>query len=233
MTISSHEAWCGEADCRSCSLRASVLFAGLVEKDFELIHRPIDDYLVPAHHRLYRAGDPGSSVFTLRSGLVKLVQYLPDGQQRIVRLVRSTDVVGLEAMLGQNYQHDAIALSDSQVCRIPADVVQQLDRKNAGMHDELLRRWQRALSEADRWLTELSTGTARQRVARLLLWLTESGDGASCELFTREDIGAMLGVTTETASRVIAEFRRQGHLSQDANGIVTCHAAALKIIAED
>ncbi|GAB4347097.1 MAG: Crp/Fnr family transcriptional regulator [Gammaproteobacteria bacterium] len=233
MTITPHDAWCGEADCRSCSLRASVLFAGLAETDFDLIHRPIDDYLVRTHQAIYRAGDPGSAVFTIRSGLVKLVRYLPDGQQRIVRLARGTDAVGLEAILGQSYQHDAIALSDARVCRIPAEVVRQLDRKASGLHDEVLRRWQRALNEADRWLTELSTGTARQRVARLLLWLSEGGDDASCELFTREDVGAMLGVTTETASRVIAEFRRQGHLTQDSSGRITCQRAALKKIAGD
>lgn len=233
MTITTKEAWCGEADCRNCTLRNSVLFAGLEEKDFELIHRPIDDYSVPVQTHLYNAGDPGTAVFTIRSGLIKLVQYLPDGHQRIVRLVRSTDVLGLEALLDQAYQHDAIVLSEATVCRIPTEIVQRLDRENPGLHAELLRRWQRALSEADTWLTELSTGSARQRVARLLLRLAEAGDGVSCELLTREDIGAMLGVTTETASRVIAEFRRQGYLTQRGNGAFTCDSAALRRIASD
>ena len=33
-------------------------------------------------------GDAGQHVLTIRGGLVKLVQYLPDGTQRIVRLLR-------------------------------------------------------------------------------------------------------------------------------------------------
>lgn len=233
MTITAKEAWCGEADCRNCSLRNSVLFAGLQEKDFELIHRPIDDYTVPAQGRLYAAGEPASAVFTVRCGIIKLVQYLPDGHQRIVRLVRSTDVVGLEALLGEPYQHDAIVLTAASVCRIPTDVVHRLDRENPGLHAELMRRWQRALSEADSWLTELSTGTARQRVARLLVRLAEAGDGVSCELFTREDIGAMLGVTTETASRMIAELRRQGMLTQQGSGPISCDIQALHRVAGD
>ncbi len=233
MTITPKEAWCGEADCRNCSLRNSVLFAGLQEKDFELIHRPIDDYTVPAQSRLYAAGEPGNAVFTVRSGLIKLVQYLPDGHQRIVRLVRSTDVVGLEALLDQTYQHDAIVLTAASVCRIPAEVVHRLDQENPGLHAELLRRWQRALSEADAWLTELSTGTARQRVARLLVRLAEAKDGVSCDLLTREDIGAMLGVTTETASRMIAEFRRQGMLTQHGNGPYSCDIESLRRVAAD
>jgi CRP-like cAMP-binding protein len=34
----------------------------------------------------------------------------------------------------------------------------------------------------------------------------------SCYLFSREDLGAILGVTTETTSRIIAEFKREGSL---------------------
>ena len=59
---------------------------------------------------IYRAGDEGRSLFTLRTGLVKLSHYLPDGGQRIVRLLRKTDVLGLECMISDEYQHSAIAL---------------------------------------------------------------------------------------------------------------------------
>ena len=78
----------------------------------------------------------------------------------------------------------------------------------------MLKRWQQALSEADAWLTELSTGSARERVARLLLRLVRNEHNPECTLFGREDLGAMLGITTETASRTIAEFKRRGHLTE-------------------
>jgi CRP-like cAMP-binding protein len=47
-------------------------------------------------------------------------------------------------------------------------------------------------------------------VARLLLRIKDSDGENHCHLFSREDMGAMLAITTETASRVIAEFKRQG-----------------------
>jgi len=99
-------------------------------------------------------------MFTIRSGVLKLVQYLPDGSQRIVRLVRTTDIVGLEAMLEQHYQHDAVVLQPTEVCSLPVVVVNTLSRDNPALHRELFNRWQRALQEADAWITELSTGSA-------------------------------------------------------------------------
>ena len=226
------KAWQGEADCRHCMVRNSALFAGLTEADFGKIHQPIDDIAVPVHGLLYRTGEHGSSVYTLRSGILKLVQYLPDGSQRIVRLLKDADTVGLEALIGQPYQHDAVALSPLEVCRIPVEIVERLSQQSPELHRELLSRWHRALAQADNWLTHFSTGTARQRVARLLLCLAESSADSSLRLFGREDIGAMLGITTETASRMIAEFKRQGMLKEQPGGKTRVDAQGLRPIAE-
>ena len=208
------EAWSGEADCQQCSLRESVLFAGLRESDFEKIHHPINQFALQPGQHLYNAGEKGDRMYTIRSGLVKLVQYLPDGAQRIVRLVKTSDVAGLESLVHQPYEHDAIVMQPTEVCCLPTGTVESLSNDNPKLHVELLKRWQQALSEADAWLTELSTGSARDRVARLLLRLIRGEETAVCTLFGREDLGAMLGITTETASRTIAEFKRKGLLHE-------------------
>lgn len=212
--ISHLEAWTGTADCRNCPIRASVLFAGLEEADFESIHRPIDQLLHPSGAEIYHAGADARSLLTIRSGLVKLTQYLPDGTQRIVRLQGATDVLGLEALLTSTYQHTATAMQPTEVCRIPVETVRQLSERRPQLYHELMARWFRALSDADRTITELSTGTARARVARLLLILAERSDGTRCRLFSREDLGAVLGLTTETASRAMAELKRQGFMTE-------------------
>jgi CRP-like cAMP-binding protein len=232
-TVLAAEAWNGVADCKSCSLRESVLFAGLQESDFEKIHQPIDQFTLPIGATLYRAGDAAERMYTIRSGMIKLVQYLPDGSQRIVRLSRSTDVIGLESLLGQPYQHEAVILQTTEVCSLPTSVVRKLSEETPALHHELLKRWQRALSEADAWLTELSTGSAKQRVARLLMRLVQDQEDRRCELFSREDMGSMLGVTTETASRTIAEFRRQGLLKEMGGNRYQCDIPRLEQIAEE
>ena len=227
------EAWNGMADCKICALRESVLFAGLQESDFGKIHEPIDQYTLPVGSTLYRAGDTGERLYTIRSGILKLVQYLPDGSQRIVRLVRTTDVTGLECLLGESYQHDAVVLQETEVCSLPVKVVEDLSSNNPTLHRELLNRWQRALNEADAWLTELSTGSAKQRVARLLLRLVHDKNDSECQLFAREDMGAMLGITTETASRTIAEFKRKSLLAETRPNLFLLDIPNLRRIAED
>ena len=87
--IDSKQAWQGVANCGLCAIRNSVLFAGLTEDDFNKLHKPIDQFELKAGSRIYSSGDKADFMYTIRSGLVKLVQYLPDGTQRIVRLLRN------------------------------------------------------------------------------------------------------------------------------------------------
>ncbi|HMX54099.1 MAG TPA: helix-turn-helix domain-containing protein, partial [Plasticicumulans sp.] len=84
----------------------------------------------------------------------------------------------------------------------------------------------------DVWLTELSTGTARARVARLLLRLAGPRPVEAFRLLGREDIGAMLGLTPETVSRTVAELRRQKLLREQGAGLFTVDAPALRRIAD-
>lgn len=228
-------AWTGQAECRGCGIRELALFADLKEQDFALIHLPIDELVFEPGSTIYHAGDEGRALYTVRTGLVKLVHYLPDGGQRIVRLLRPGDTLGLEATVGQPYEHTAVVLRQALTCRLPLEVVNRLQQETPRLHNQLMQRWYKSVRQADEWLTELSTGSARARVARLLISLAVTAEDGSryCELFSREDVGAMLGVTTETASRMIAEFRRAGVITDLSSNRYRVDVEALRRISGD
>jgi len=227
------QAWQGVANCSQCSIRKSVLFAGLTEEDFETIHKPINQFQIKAGDKIYGVGDDANCMYTLRSGLVKLVQYLPDGTQRIVRLLKASDVIGLEAILSPTYKHDAIALYETEICRYPASAAKELSKTNPTLHQEFMNRWERALDEADLWATEFSTGTSKQRISRLLLMLSKGHPAHTCKLFGRENMGAILSITTETVSRTIAEFKRQRVIVETSFNEFLCDVTKLEAIAYD
>ncbi len=206
--------WQGPQQCHKCGIRHLVLFADLQRDDFAIIHKPIEEVEYLPGESLYEPGTEPNHVYTIRQGLVKLVQFLPDGNQRIVRLLKQGDAAGLEVLVGQPYQHTARVLESVSACQIPSSVIVKLSEKTPRLHQQLMARWQRAVNQADTWLTELSTGPARTRFARLMLLLQDLDENGFIYLPSREDIGAMLGITTETASRITAEFKREGHLEE-------------------
>jgi CRP-like cAMP-binding protein len=208
--IKTESAFRGTADCRACGIRDMVLFADLREEDFNLIHAPIDDLEYGPGQPLVRVGDTATSLYTLRTGMVKLVRNTLDGRQRIVRVLRGGDVIGLEALMGPVYESDAIALTSVKVCRLPLQVIQRLNRETPRLHQRLLERWHRSLKEADDWLADLNFGNARQRLAGLILKMRSDQDPGVCTLFSREDMGAMLDLKLETVSRTLNAFVREG-----------------------
>jgi CRP/FNR family transcriptional regulator len=210
--IKIESAWKGTSDCRNCGVRDMVLFADLNEQDFGEIHTPIDDMVFSADAPLYTEGETALGVFTLRKGMIKLVRATADGRERIVRVLRPGDVAGLEALANARYDTEAIALVDSQVCRIPLSVLHHLSSHSPRLHKRLMQKWQQALKDADDWLADLNFGSARQRVAALALKMRDAEQPQFTSFFARDDMGAMLDIKLETVSREISGLVREGAL---------------------
>lgn len=222
-------AWHGFASCDECGIRELVLFADLTGEDFSAIHLPIEDIWLPPGAVIYSAGQEAGALYTVREGLLKQEQYLPDGTLRIVSLLRQGDVAGMEALVADEYEHTTVALQPSKVCRLPKEVVGRLSPK---LHRQLMNKWNGAVQRSHECTRELSTGSARQRVARLFLILAPQ-ESQQCRLFSREDIGGLLGITTQTASRIVAEFKRQGLVRELAPNIFERSWDILRKIAEE
>ena len=95
--------------------------------------------------------------------------------------------------------------------------IESLNQNTSHIYKQLTARWQKIQYDADIWLTELTVGHSKKRMANLLIYLASQNSDVSFYLPSREDMGALLAVTTETASRIIAEFKRQGLLKTNGN----------------
>lgn len=221
-------AWHGLSSCERCSIHDLALFADLEPADFNAIHLPIDDIWLPPGSLLYHADQSADAVFTVREGLLKSEQYLKDGAPRIVSLAGTGDILGLEALTSDVYEHAAIALQPSKVCKIPKEVISRLSTK---LHRQLMRKWHDSVRRAHDCIRELATGSAKQRVARLFLFLAPP-EASRCRLFGREDVGALLGVTTETASKTVAQFKRGKLVREIAPNLFERNIGALRRIAD-
>jgi CRP-like cAMP-binding protein len=214
-------------------VRSVALFADIEPDVFDNFHASVRDIEIGKGDLLYSIGQAGEHVFTIRKGVIKLVQYLPDGSQRIVRLLKQGDLAGIEATSDSDYQHDAIALTAVECCGIPLNTVEMLALEQPQLHKTLLSKWQDALSASDSWLTRLSTGPSRYRVIRLIIWLAENTHEQAFYLPGREDIGNMLGLTTETVSRTIADLRRDSYIELVRSDYAKADINKLKAIVKD
>jgi CRP/FNR family transcriptional regulator len=203
----------GCPECHNCCiLRKATSFAELDEDSFAKMHRFIERQEMPKGQALYADGRSVRGIFVIRSGMVKLVRNTRDGRERIVRVLRSGDIVGLEALTTAQYESDAVALTTLAVCRIPPDVMEELLANNPHLFGELMKKWQQAVRDAGDWLTELNSGTARQRIASLIRKMCDPPDGDISTLLSLEDMGSMVDLKIETVSREVSRLVRAGAL---------------------
>lgn len=205
----------GRSNCGACDLREVMVCSNVTVDQLADFHTWIDDMTIPSGGVVFNANAPADGVYCIRGGIVKLVKYSNSGAQRIVRIVKRGDVAGIEAVFSESFEHKAVAVGDVIACRIPIANFRRMIESHPTLQRRLLEKSQEALREAEIWLSELAGGTAqaRERMARLLLRLRE-GSTNRIHRFNLEDIGAMLGITIETASRVLADFTRQGLLAK-------------------
>lgn len=164
-----------------------------------------------AKNAIYHEGEEINSVYLICQGMVKLISYLPNGRARIVRLYGKGQFLGLEVLLGRDYEHSAVAIGDVEVEQIPVPMLGQLFEQHPELINQFHGQWHKDLLNAEKWISEFSTGGIKPRVARLLQFLSELEQEQpkhSVELLTVQEMAEILGVTQESVSRILAAFKR-------------------------
>ena len=94
------------------------------------------------------------------------------------------------------------------------------------------------LAESREIVQQLSSFTAEQRIAAALLRLAGKmgearGDNVLIQLpFSRQDLAAMTGATTETVSRVMSRFAEEKLIKSGRKWVTITDAKRLKYLAE-
>jgi CRP-like cAMP-binding protein len=202
--------------CANCEIRQHTLFSRLPESlisGLDFIprvsrHAPQDV--------LFQQSSKSDILYTIRKGFVKLESRLEDGSRRIVRLLSHGDTLGLQAWQLGEHPHQAVALTEVELCHIPYSDLENLQRQSHALNQELFSRLCNESLQADMWITQFSTGSVTRRMAYLLLYLLEmqqrSGND-QLQLMGRDDMAAILGVRQESISRTITQFKQEGLLS--------------------
>jgi CRP/FNR family transcriptional regulator len=166
---------------------------------------------------IYREGEWADSLYVVRRGRVKLISHLMTGRPRILRLHARGALVGLAGLDHGQHRHTAQAIDAVSAWRIPSTVLRETAAAEPALYAAVLADCLRELATADTWICEFATGSIRSRLARLVRYLAtleepEPGD-RELTLLTSEEMAEILGVTPESVSRVVAEFKREGVLT--------------------
>jgi CRP/FNR family transcriptional regulator, cyclic AMP receptor protein len=181
---------------------------------------------------VFRTGSP-PRLAAVRSGMVRVFTYAPGGRQVPIRYVRPGDLVGLEALLGENDLLSAEAVSDTVLVMVS---IQRL-RALAAQHPELS--WMIA-SQIGTWavvsIASLVGAGFEQmtvRVAQHLMDLAvRTPDDRTVAYVTHRALADAVGTVREVITRVLGEFRHQGILDTRPGRVILLDPGRLSRVAQ-
>lgn len=204
-------------DCTTCRLRDQHFFCDLPKTSLEAFDAVKFSASYPDGAILFSAGQVPRGVFLLCKGRVKLSITSSDGKALILKIANPGEVLGLHATVsGIPYEMTAECLHPCQVNFVRREDFIKFLREHG---DACLQAAQHLSASCQAAFGQLrSLGlcrSARGKLAGALLELAAKGgektvEGTRVKLaMTHEEIGQVIGMSRETVTRTLSEFRSE------------------------
>jgi CRP-like cAMP-binding protein len=188
----------------------------------------------------FHQGDPGTVLYVLTQGQVKLTQLTPEGSQVLLRFITPGEMFGGIAALGDtSYPVSAQAAKDCAALAWDGDTLNKLMESYPRLALNALRHLAQRIQELQQRNLELATERVERRVARALLRLARASGrkiegGVLIDLpLSRQDVAEMTGTTLYTVSRILSGWQEQGIVEAGREKVLIRYPHGLVTIAED
>jgi CRP/FNR family cyclic AMP-dependent transcriptional regulator len=193
-------------------------FAGVAVEELELLASSLQRRSVRAGKTVFRQDDPGSSLYVIESGVVKVQRTSPEGKEVILAILGPGDFFGELALLdGEPRSADAVAKEDTALLVLERDDFLAFLDKEPAVATKLLAALSRRLRRTDQLVQDAAFLDVPARLARALLQLAESPEAATG--LTQSELAAMVGASRESVNRWLQFYRRRG-LIESASGSI-------------
>jgi CRP/FNR family transcriptional regulator, cyclic AMP receptor protein len=204
------------------------LFEGVEATELELLRPAVRTRRFAKDEHVFREGDPGSHLYVVKSGQVKIVRVAAAGSEIVFAVVGPGELFGELSLFEPDGERsaDAIALEPTECALLARDPVVAF----LVAHPALLLRMITGLigyiQRKDRAMAEVAFLDIPGRVAQRLLDLAASrgervAEGVVIRIpLSQRTLAAMVGASRENVNRALHRFVELGYISQ-ARGTIT------------
>lgn len=204
--------------CEQCIIKQFNSLKALTKDELVRISGCKTSRTVKKGEVIFEEGEVLNGVYCIKDGICKLTKLSANGKDQIVKMVVKGDLLGQRSIVSNERSNlQATALNDMEVCFIPkAEILADL-HKNPDFTFDVLKDMANDLREADDIIVNMAQKSVRQRLAETLIYINDSfgvnPDGTLSILLSREDFANIVGTATESAIRVLSQFKKEGLIS--------------------
>src|SRR5688572_2946357 len=183
-------------------------------------------------------GDNAKYAYVLVTGMVKLVQSNPAGQQVNLRTIKEWEMFAALGAIRPDatYPVAAQALEPSSALAIESDLLREMMQTRPYLNFGLMQLMTGYIQEMQNRYRELATEKVERRLALTILRLASQigiKSGESVELpLSQQDIAEAAGSTIYTVSRTLSEWEKRGLIETGRGRIVMRNPHGLVELAD-
>lgn len=198
-------------------LRGIPLFAELDDEELDAIARLVKVRSYPKKMLVVQEGEPGSSMFIIIRGSVKVSSYAADGREVVLSILEKGDFFGEMALLDEDPRSATVTtMEDSELGQIRRTDFERLMLEMPQIMRKLLAEVVSRLRRTSSVLERVSTMDVPQRLYNYLRdYCARHGartvDGCyEVRLPTHQLLADQLSTSRETVSRAISALKKDG-----------------------
>lgn len=228
-----------QVNCNQCQLNTICMPVSLHIQDIDKLDSIIQRQKpLQKGEYLFRANDPFTSVYAVRSGALKTHLISENGEEQITGFYLPGEVLGMDGLGNNQHTNSVQAIATSYVCKIPFERLEELSAQLPSLQRHFLQLMGREINQEQQVIGLLNQKNAESRIASLLLSISSrnSRRDLSANKFllpmSRKDLGNFLGLTTETVSRVFSRLQSKGLIETAQKEITLIDINALQALAK-
>lgn len=206
-------------DCQLCKIRSSAIFSSMGEQEVKKLNDCKTTHEYKRGQVIFYEGNPSLAIYCVHSGMVKLFKSGYSGEEFVIRLLGSGEIIGFRALLADEpFAATAQAVSDTQICIISREDFLDVLKSSSEISFNIMTKLAVDLRISEEQCLSRAQETVKQRTARMLLQFLEtssefSENGSKIHLpLLRSEMAQVVGTTPETFSRTLRSLAQKGIL---------------------
>ncbi len=235
MTIS-HTSLCLLCNCR---IKDNTLFSDLTDEQLEVFKEAVKTSLHKKRDVIFVEGDPCPGFYVVKSGRVKLLKTSRDGKEQIIKILQPGELLGMETFYdGKRYGNTAMAMDDCEICFIEKRTFFDIIGRHPTIAKKIIIALSKELDNAYSKIGTMGLLNAKEKMAHLLYTLAKdygSNENGRIKLnlsLSRLEIAELLGITQETAIRLLKSFKDEGIIEIKRKEIIIKSPAKLELLGK-
>ncbi len=218
--------------CESCIVKEFNSLKSLTREEIMRVSACKTGKIYKKGQVIFEEGETLNGVYCVKDGVCKLTKLSENGKDQVVKLVVKGGMLGKRSLVSEQKTNlSAIALNDMEMCFIPKSEIMNDLSKNPKFTMDVLREMAEDLKESDESLVNMAQKSVKRRTAEILMYIHDNfgidSDGYLSIVLSREDYANMVGTATESAIRILSQFKKENLIStkgkqikiEDYNGL--------------